>query len=51
MSYECMILEKEDGIATLTFNRPDARNAVNNQVRAEFAAATEDIAADDLIGG
>jgi len=49
MDYECMILEKEENIATLTFNRPDARNAVNNQVRAEFAAAVEDIAADDDI--
>ena len=49
MNYECMLFEKEDGIATLTFNRPDARNAVNNQVRAEFAAATEDIEADDNI--
>jgi len=49
MNFECMLLEKEDGIATLTFNRPDARNAVNNQVRAEFAAATEDIEKDDSI--
>ena len=28
MAYENMILEKEGNIAILTFNRPDARNAV-----------------------
>ncbi len=49
MDYENMLLEKEDHIAILTFNRPDARNAVNNQVRAEFAAAIEEIEADDDI--
>ena len=49
MAYESMLFEKEDNIAILTFNRPDARNAVNNQVRAEFAAAIEEIEADDDI--
>ena len=49
MAYESMIFEKEDNIATLTFNRPDARNAVNNQVRAEFASPIEEIEADDEI--
>ena len=49
MAYESMLFEKEGNIATLTFNRPDARNAVNNDVRAEFAAAIEEIEADDDI--
>ena len=49
MAYESIIFEKEDNIAILTFNRPDARNAVNNQVRAEFAAAIAEIEADDDI--
>ena len=49
MAYESMLFEKEGNIATLTFNRPDARNAVNNEVRAEFAAAIEEIEADWLI--
>lgn len=49
MAYESMLFEKEDNVAILTFNRPDARNAVNNQVRAEFAAAIEEIEADDEI--
>ena len=49
MAYESIIFEKEDNIATITFNRPDARNAVNNQVRAEFAAAIAEVEADDEI--
>ena len=49
MAYESIIFEKEDNIAILTFNRPDARNAVNNQVRAEFTAAIAEVEADDAI--
>jgi enoyl-CoA hydratase len=49
MKYESIIFEKEDNIAILTFNRPDARNAVNNQVRAEFTAAIAEVEADDDI--
>ena len=49
MAYESIIFEKEDNFAILTFNRPDARNAVNNQVRAEFAAALKEVEADDEI--
>ena len=49
MAYENMLFEKEGNIAILTFNRPEARNAVNNDVRAEFAAAMEEIEADDDI--
>jgi len=47
MAYENIILEKEDGVAVLTFNRPEAMNALNNQTRAEFRAALEEVAADD----
>jgi len=49
MAYESIIFEKEDGIAIITFNRPDARNAVNNQVRAEFTAAIAEVEADNDI--
>lgn len=49
MAYESIIFEKEDNIATITFNRPEARNAVNNTVRAEFAAAIAEVEADDEI--
>jgi enoyl-CoA hydratase len=49
MSFQNILLEKEDGIATITFNRPDALNALNNQTRAEFYSAMKDVAADDDI--
>jgi len=47
MAYENIILEKEDGVAVLTFNRPEAMNALNNKTRAEFREALEEVAADD----
>ena len=49
MAYQNIILEKEEDIAILTFNRPEAMNALNNQTRAEFAQAIDDIAADEKI--
>jgi enoyl-CoA hydratase/carnithine racemase len=35
-----------DGIATLALNRPDKRNAMSDDMRAEFVAALEGVAAD-----
>ena len=49
MPYENIIFENEDNIAVITFNRPDAMNALNNQTRAEFANAITAVAADDDI--
>ena len=49
MAYENIIFEKEENIAIITFNRPDAMNALNNQTRAEFAAAIAETAADSEI--
>jgi enoyl-CoA hydratase len=49
MAYENIILEKEENIAIITFNRPEAMNALNNQTRAEFRAAIDDVAADDAV--
>jgi enoyl-CoA hydratase len=49
MAYQNIIFEKEENIAVITFNRPDAMNALNNQTRAEFAAAIAEVAADDGI--
>jgi enoyl-CoA hydratase len=39
-------VEKSDGIAVLTLNRPDALNALSRALRAEIAAAFEAIQAD-----
>lgn len=47
MTFENIILEKENHIATITFNRPKAMNALNNQTRAEFRDAMADVTADD----
>ena len=49
MAYENIILEKEENIAIITFNRPEAMNALNNQTRAEFRDAIADVAADDNV--
>ena len=49
MAYENIIFEKEDTIAVIIFNRPEAMNALNNQTRAEFAEAIAEVAADDDI--
>ncbi len=49
MAYENIIFEKEEHIAIITFNRPEAMNALNNQTRAEFGAAIAEVAADDEI--
>jgi enoyl-CoA hydratase len=49
MAYENIIFEKEDNIAIITFNRPEAMNALNNKTRAEFREAIAAVAADDQI--
>jgi enoyl-CoA hydratase len=49
MTYQNIVFEKEENIAIITFNRPDAMNALNNQTRAEFAAAIGEVAADNDI--
>ena len=46
--YETIIYEKDDeGIATITFNRPDARNAVNPALEDETRDAAADVKDDD----
>jgi enoyl-CoA hydratase len=49
MAYQNIIFEREENIGIITFNRPDARNALNNQTRAEFREAIAAVAADDQI--
>ncbi|MCI2398785.1 enoyl-CoA hydratase-related protein [Aliiroseovarius subalbicans] len=41
MEYETIRLEITDGLAVLTFNRPDKMNALNTQMRAEIAHAVK----------
>lgn len=47
MEYECIIYEKNDGIATIALNRPQVLNAMNKQLWLDFQAALEDARNDD----
>ena len=47
--YQTIIYEKEGGIATLTFNRPQVMNAGNRQLYDELAAAVQDAKSDDTV--
>lgn len=49
MPFEMILLEKEDGVAIITFNRPEAMNALNIQTRAEFSEALQELAQDETI--
>ena len=46
MNFETIIVEKKDGVARITFNRPQVLNAFNPQMSDELKAAVKDIAAD-----
>ena len=48
-AYETIKLEKSEGIATLTLNRPDKLNAFNTQMMKEMIAAFDVTDADDEI--
>jgi enoyl-CoA hydratase len=49
MAYENIIFEANEGIATITFNRPKALNALNGALLEEFCRALDEIAADENI--
>lgn len=44
-----LLIEKTDGVATLTLNRPEAMNALSRGLRAALAVALTDAARDDEI--
>jgi len=50
-SFELVKSETKDGIATLTVNRPDAMNALNEAVVAQLHAAFKKAAADSKVKG
>jgi len=49
MEFGTITLEKKDGIATLTLNRPDVMNAVNEQMANELVQAVDNVAEDDSV--
>ena len=49
MDFECIIYEKEDGIATIKLNRPKVLNAMNKQLWLDFQLALEDVKNDPAI--
>jgi enoyl-CoA hydratase len=49
MNFECIIYEKEEGIATIKLNRPQVLNAMNKQLWLDFQVALEDVKNDPVI--
>jgi enoyl-CoA hydratase len=49
MEFECIIYEKQGGIATIKLNRPKALNAMNKQLWLDFQEALEDVKNDHEI--
>jgi enoyl-CoA hydratase/carnithine racemase len=49
MAYSLLDFQVRDAIATITFNRPDKRNAMSDAMRSEFIDALESVAADRAI--
>ena len=50
MSYETILVTREERVATITLNRPEALNALNSQVMIEFTTAAAELDTDPGIG-
>jgi len=46
MAYQYLLIDREDGIAVITINRPDKYNALNEEVVAEISSAMDELATD-----
>ncbi len=49
MQYKNILVEKRDGIAIITFNRPEKLNAVSLEMRSEFLDALDELEVDDEV--
>ena len=50
MSEDPVLVERDDaGVVTLTFNRPDVRNALTGELTEAFGAAVEDVRSDPTV--
>jgi enoyl-CoA hydratase len=50
MTYEHILLDREDGVGVVTLNRPDVLNAMNRKLSTELADAVKVLDADDGVG-
>jgi enoyl-CoA hydratase/carnithine racemase len=50
MTYEHILVDTEDGVATITLNRPEKLNAMNRRLSGELHDAVKHLDADDSIG-
>jgi enoyl-CoA hydratase len=48
-TYETLLVDRDGAVAILTINRPDKRNALNSQVRAELVAALDALRDDESV--
>ena len=44
--YNTILLEKANGVGTITLNRPDVYNAINDEISFELQAALKDVTKD-----
>ncbi len=49
-SYETVLVERDDGIAWVTMNRPDKRNAMNPTLNREMLEVLDELEVDDSVG-
>ena len=49
MECKTILMEKRDGVAVITLNRPEKLNAINPEMRSEFSDALGDLEVDDEI--
>jgi enoyl-CoA hydratase len=50
MTYETILVDRQDRVATITLNRPQALNALNRQLMNEFTTAAAELDADPGVG-
>ena len=49
MGYQALLVDRADGIATVTMNRPEARNALDLTMREEMLGALDEIERDSAV--
>ena len=50
MEYKYILVERDDGVGTITLNRPEVLNAINQELRRELDAAVTEFEGDSEIG-